>query len=43
MDKFLNQFQNTDAQMLIPAWEKGPHRDWRDWTASVNDRQKCWL
>lgn len=27
MDKFLNQFQNTDAQMLIPAWGKGPHRD----------------
>lgn len=43
LDKFLNQFQNIEAQMLIPAWEKGPHRDQRDWAVSVIDSQKCCL
>lgn len=27
--KFLHLFQNTDTQMLIPAWEKEPHSERR--------------
>lgn len=46
--KFLNLFQNIDTEMLIPAWEKGPHSERRtelllSLTASACIGQTCWL